>query len=71
MDKKKLPADWSQSEKSTESLHASDQGNRMTDLRLWMTTQESAEYSGYDTQDVGYQYAHTTSTHYGTNSGSR
>jgi excisionase family DNA binding protein len=33
-------------------LHLGYQENRLKDLRLWMTTQEAAEYSGYDIEHV-------------------
>ena len=41
-----------QDKKTRRSPYLGYQENHLKDLHLWMTTQEAAEYSGYDVQYV-------------------
>jgi excisionase family DNA binding protein len=46
------PADSAQDEASRRLPHLDHPENHLKDLPPWMTTQEAAEYSGYDIQYV-------------------
>jgi len=52
MDIEKPPVDPPQDEISRRPLHPKYPENHLKDLLPWMTTQEAAEYSGYDVQYV-------------------
>lgn len=50
--KEERSAGLAQDEASRRSLHLDPQENHLKDLPAWMTTQEAAEYSGYDVEHV-------------------
>lgn len=52
MGDEKHPTDLSQDKRSCRLPYPGNENRLLEDLHLWMTTQEAAEYSGYDVQYV-------------------